>query len=159
MVDEEPVEERTEPEEPVGDAPAPKKKARRFKIEKKLIRRRMPKKTTLSTLHAALRLAVETGKVQFGTRSAVKNTLLGNARVLVLAANAPISTREQIQRYSALSSIPLIEFDGSSLELGSVCGKPYPVSLLSVYEMGSSNLMELARASETKKGSHARTHG
>jgi ribosomal protein L30E len=31
------------------------------------------------------------------------------------------------------------------MELGSVCGKPFPISVLSVYEEGSSNIIDLAK--------------
>jgi large subunit ribosomal protein L30e len=44
-----------------------------------------------------------------------------------------------------MSNVPLIQFEGNSMELGSVCGKPFPVSVLSVFEEGSSNILELAK--------------
>ena len=129
-------------------AKEPKKKTRYTKQEKKLVRRKAAKTEQSSNLPAILRLAVESGKVEFGSNNAIKDSRSSNTKLLIIAQNAPQQLKESINRYSALSSLPVIEFNGTSIELGSVCGKPYPVSVLSVHDAGSSNLLDFAK---TKK--------
>lgn len=119
----------------------PKKKKVRSK-KTRVVRRRKSKKEKERPLTGALRLAVESGKVDFGSRTAMAGA---KARVFVLAGNAQPDVREKVMSVAKAAGIPVIEFEGSSVELGSVCGKPFPVSVLSVYDEGSSNLSELAR--------------
>jgi large subunit ribosomal protein L30e len=112
---------------------------------KKAVRRRKSKKEKESPLASALRLAVESGEVEFGSKSALVNSKKGDAKLFVLAANAPSATRDQVLKQVKAKSLSLIEFEGSSLELGSVCGKPYPVAVLSVHKAGTSNILDLAK--------------
>jgi len=115
------------------------------KKKKKVIRRRKTKKEREKPITVAVRLAVESGKVKFGARTGIAASLLGKAKLFVLASNTPKETREKVERYAKISNIPFINFDGTSMELGSVCGRPFPISVLSVYDEGSSNIMELLK--------------
>lgn len=117
---------------------------KRFK-SKKLVKKRKSKKEKENPLSQAIRLTVETGKVEYGLRKGIKNSLLGKAKVIVIAENAPKSIFEDISYYCKLSEIPLIVYKGSSIELGSICGKPYPVMVLTIYDEGTSNILKLAK--------------
>jgi len=128
-----------EAEETAEEAPAKEKKTR------KVVRRRKTKKERENPLTVAVRLAVESGKVEFGGKAAADAGLNGKARAFVVAGNAPKDVRERVEGYAKLGGIPVISFEGSSVELGSVCGRPFPVSVLSVYEEGSSNILELVK--------------
>jgi len=94
----------------------------------------------------AIRLAVDTGKVKFGSRKAVKAALNGEAKLIVVAGNCPANVQGDIDYYSKLSNIATLKFSGTSVELGSVCGKPFPVSALIVLDAGTSNIMEALKA-------------
>ncbi|MBU0531894.1 50S ribosomal protein L30e [Candidatus Micrarchaeota archaeon] len=109
--------------------------------KKKVVRRRKTKKERENPITNAVRLTVESGKVEFGART----SLLGKAKLFVVAGNTPELIKEKVQKHAESSKIPIIQFDGSSIELGSVCGKPFPVSVLSIYEEGSSNIMKLVK--------------
>ena len=113
------------------------------KKQKKVVHRRKSKKEKEKPLTSAIRLTVEGGKVEFGARKGIKASLLGKAKLFVLAANAPTQIRESVLNFSKISQIPVIEFEGNSLELGSVCGKPFSVCVLSVYDEGTSQIMKL----------------
>lgn len=113
--------------------------------KKRLVRRRKSKKERESPISQAIRLAVESGKVEFGSRKSIKNSLLGKAKLFVIASNAPKNVVAEITKNSTHSKIPVLNFEGSTLDLGSICGNPYPVSVLSVYEAGSSNILDLVK--------------
>jgi large subunit ribosomal protein L30e len=115
------------------------------KKTKKVVRRRKSKKEKEHPISAAIRLAVESGKVEFGARTGIMAGIMGNAKLFVMATNTPADTRTKVEGYAKSSSIPIVDFDGSTMDLGSVCGKPFPVSVLSVFEAGSSPIMELAK--------------
>lgn len=118
---------------------------RRKRKEKKAVRKRKSRKEKENPLSRAVRLAVETGKVEFGAKTGVKDSLLGKAKLIVVSENSPAELTEDISHYCKLSGIPVLVFGGTSIELGSICGKPYPVSVLSVYDPGSSDIIEIAK--------------
>ena len=115
------------------------------KSKDKVIRKRKSKKEKENPLSGAIRLAVESGKVGFGSRRGIRELLMGNAKLAVVAGNVPPELAEDARRYGGISGIPMVDFPGTSLELGSICGKPFPVSVLVVYEEGVSNIMEFGK--------------
>ena len=94
-------------------------------------------------IERGIRVAVDTGKVILGSNKSIQAIKLGNGELVVMAANAPKNLKEDVEVYSKLSEIPVHIFDGSSVELGSICGKPFTVSVLVVQEPGDSNILEL----------------
>lgn len=93
-------------------------------------------------LDKAIRLAVDTGEVQFGSESAKNLASHAKAKLIILSANCPKETSATITRYAKLSRTPTLKYKGTSLELGSLCGVPFPVSALSIMEEGNSNILE-----------------
>ena len=92
-------------------------------------------------LSKAIRLAVDTGKVDLGAQMTKRHALNGSSKLIILAKNCPAEVRNDITHYAQLSEVKLTEFTGTSLELGNVCGKPFPVSALSVLEAGNSDIL------------------
>ena len=142
MAEEDDDEEMTEEPEEVAEEAA---KEGKKKKQRKVVRRRKTKKEKEKPLTSAIRLAVESGKTAFGARSGLTAGALGNAKLFVVASNTPSDIKEKMGKFSSASNIPLIIFEGSSMELGSVCGKPFPISVLSIYETGTSPILELAK--------------
>jgi large subunit ribosomal protein L30e len=93
-------------------------------------------------LNKAIRLVVDTGKVELGSDKARKIALMGNAKLIVLANNMPKTTLRDLEHFSRLSNVAIIKFDGTSLELGTICGKPFPVSALTIIEAGNSTILQ-----------------
>jgi large subunit ribosomal protein L30e len=94
-------------------------------------------------IERGIRVAVDTGKVILGSNKSLQAIKLGNGELVVMAANAPKTLKDDVETYSKLSEIPVHTFDGSSVDLGSICGKPFTVSVLVVQEPGDSNILEL----------------
>ncbi len=90
-----------------------------------------------------LRRAVDTGKVKFGYRNAEKNALAGKGKLLVVSAGIPKQRKERLSYLARLSGIPFHESKKSPLNLGSVCGKPFPVSAMVVFEQGKSRVLSI----------------
>ncbi|MDD5336877.1 MAG: 50S ribosomal protein L30e [Candidatus ainarchaeum sp.] len=138
--------DEAEPSEPAAvEAPGEAQEEVPKRKVKKAVKKRKSKKENENPLARAVRLAVETGKVEFGARNGVKDSLLGRAKLIVISENAPLTLREDVGYYSRLSEVPVLVFQGTSMELGSICGKPHSVSVLSVYEEGTSGIFELAK--------------
>ena len=106
--------------------------------QKKAVRRRKSKKEKENPITGAIRLAVESGKVEYGAKS-----MSTSAKLYVVSNNLPTDLLTKIEAKAKAGSIAILKFQGSSMELGSVCGCPFPVSVLSVVNPGTSNILEL----------------
>jgi large subunit ribosomal protein L30e len=94
-------------------------------------------------VNKAIVTTVKTGKIQFGTSNALKNAKVKKAKLIIIASNCPLHFRENIEYYCKLSDIPVSIYNGTSLDLGAVCGKPFAVSALSIKEPGDSNILKI----------------
>ncbi len=92
-------------------------------------------------LGKAIRMCLDSGEVKLGLRTALKDAMLGRGKLVVIAQNMPAPEASDLSRYCALSKLPLVTFEGTSMELGSVCGKPFSVSALVVIEAGNSPIL------------------
>lgn len=97
-------------------------------------------------INKAVATTVRTGKVLFGANNAVKNAKMGKARLIIVASNCPQKTRGDIEYYSRLSDVPIVIYNGTSIDLGAVCGKPFMVSALTIREPGDSDILKLTEA-------------
>ena len=104
----------------------------------------------MTSLERELKTAYTTGKVVLGSKSTIKLLKLGKVRLVVVAANADPTIKSDIQRYAQFSNTPILTFNGTSLELGALLGKPFPVQALAVLDPGESHIMELVE--EAKVG-------
>lgn len=94
-------------------------------------------------IERGIRVAVDTGKVILGSNKSIQAIKLGEGELVVIAANIPKDVKADVEAYASLSEMPVYTFEGSSVELGSICGKPFTVSVLVVQEQGDSNILEL----------------
>jgi len=93
----------------------------------------------------SLRTVVKTGKVNVGSRLTLRNARDGQGRLYIISRDCPTSTKKTLQDYSALTNTPVFVFSGSSIEMGSACKKPFPVSAITVFESGDSDIMDLLK--------------
>ena len=94
-------------------------------------------------LEKAIRMSVDTGKVEFGTRTCKSLAAHGKTKLILVAGNCPIGLKNEITELCKHSNIPCIEVKYPSLELGSLAGKPYPVLMMAVIEPGDSEILKL----------------
>jgi large subunit ribosomal protein L30e len=90
----------------------------------------------------SIRIAVDTGKTSYGVESTKKALLNKQAKLVIIANNTPQTIKEEIGYYAGLSEIPVLEYKGSTLDLGAVCGRPHFVSSLTIYELGDSDILK-----------------
>ncbi len=91
-----------------------------------------------------IQIAVKTGKVSFGVREAVDSARLARAKLLILSSNCPEPHKSNIVYYAKQSQVPVFEYPGPSVDLGTACGKPFVVAALTVKEPGDSEILKLA---------------
>ena len=98
-----------------------------------------------------LKIAIRTGEVVLGSKKTIQLTKLGKAKVVVVAANAPPKIKDDIMYYAKLSNVPVYVYEGSSVELGALCGKPFMVAALAIIDVGESNILDLVKSASEKQ--------
>ena len=91
-------------------------------------------------------MAINTGGVHLGSKVALREMRRGRARVAILSSNCPEETKETIENYGRLSKIPVIHHQKDSLDLGVLCGKPFPVSTIVINDPGDSKILDMLEA-------------
>ena len=87
----------------------------------------------------SLRTAIRDGKVSIGAKNTLKSIQRGDTQLVMLASNCPERFRERITS----KSVPTVNLEMTSVELGSICGKPFTISALSIIDAGSSDIMSI----------------
>lgn len=96
----------------------------------------------MADLARDIRLAVDTGKVVLGTREVMRSVSGNSAKLIVVAANGEKDAVRDILHECSVAGIKAVKIEGSSVELGTLCGKPYPVSAIAVIDEGHSSILE-----------------
>ncbi len=89
-----------------------------------------------------MRRLLKTGKVVIGAKRSLDAIRLGKAKGVVLATKLPKHIEDDVLYYAKLSGIKVIRFPGSSYELGTAVGKPFPITTIAIIDPGDSNLLE-----------------
>jgi len=79
-----------------------------------------------------LRNALKEKNIIMGSKRTIKYLKLGNVKIIVLANNCPEEIRKDIEYYAKLSNLKIENFDGTAKQLGTFCGKPFPIATLAI---------------------------
>ena len=90
-----------------------------------------------------IRVAVDTGDVTLGSEKSIQSLKLGKGQLVIVAENSPENILEDVEYYCKLSDIPSYTYKGTSVDLGSVCGKPFTVATLVINDPGDSTILEI----------------
>ena len=91
----------------------------------------------------SLRTVIATGKVLIGADQTAKAVSRGEAKMVILAQNAPHA--EDIRAAAAKKRVPVYAFEGMGTQLGPACGKPFAISALAVLDAGQSDVLQLGK--------------
>ncbi len=86
-------------------------------------------------INKVLRSVLSTGKVVIGTKQTIDAVKSEKAQVVVLSSNCPEKTM------NLMKGVAVINYPGSSVDLGVACGKPFSIAALAVLEAGESEIL------------------
>ncbi|MGI0100752.1 MAG: 50S ribosomal protein L30e [Candidatus Micrarchaeaceae archaeon] len=89
-----------------------------------------------------IRLAVDSGKIAFGINSASQSILSNEAKMVIIASKNKGDRLGDIQHLATISDVRVHVFNGTPMDLGVICGKPFSVSVLSIIDPGNSNILK-----------------
>lgn len=96
----------------------------------------------MADLSTNIRLAVDSGKVALGINKAMDSLKQNSSKLLIAASKGKSADLQDIMHVAKISGVKLVLFEGNSMELGAICGKPFSVSVLSIIEPGNSKILE-----------------
>lgn len=112
---------------------------RKYKAKKVVRKRKSVGKT--DPLEQAIRLTLESGKVIMGYRQSLNGINSKKVKAVLVASTARKDVIDGIKNVSNATKTPVFEYKGTTLKLGTICGKPYSVSVLSITDEGTSDIL------------------
>lgn len=92
-----------------------------------------------------IKRVVETGEVKMGSKSVSKTITSGKLKLVIVSSNCPKLMKESIAHNAGVAKIPVYSYKGTSLELGEVCRKPFPISAMAIVAPGDASLTQLVK--------------
>ena len=84
------------------------------------------------SLIESIQNAIKTNQVAMGYKESIRLVKSQTPKMIVVAKNLPENRQKEIEHNAKLGNVKLEIFEGSSKELGIVCGKPFPVSVIAI---------------------------
>jgi len=75
---------------------------------------------------------IKQDKILFGYKSVMKSIKSSRPKLIVYANNLPEDRKKMIEHNAKISNVEIKEYPNDSVNLGLVCGKPFPVSTLAI---------------------------
>jgi large subunit ribosomal protein L30e len=88
----------------------------------------------------ALKVALETGRVKIGLSETLAATKANKARLVIVARTCP---DPKLASGRQIGKAPVYHYDGTAVDLGQACGRPYPISAMAILDPGSSAILTL----------------
>jgi len=76
--------------------------------------------------------AIKSDKTIFGYRESIKFIKTDTPKLIIIVKNMPDNMRNEIEQNAKVSEVKVEVFDGTSKELGLVCGKPFPITTITI---------------------------
>jgi large subunit ribosomal protein L30e len=100
-------------------------------------------------LEKVIKDAIEDDKCSFGTKEAIST--IKNSKLVVLSHSVSEEILEKIQKAAKNAKVPTLNYNGSSVELGRLCGAQFRISALSLKTLSDTNLKAITKELEIEK--------
>ena len=97
-------------------------------------------------LEKVIKDAMDDKKCSLGTKEVIGS--MKNSKLIILSKSIPTNTLQKIEETAKSSKIPTMNFNGSSVELGRLCGTQFRISALSLKTLSETNLKTLLKEAE-----------
>ena len=102
---------------------------------------------TQKLLEKTLKDAIKENQCILGTKHVLNS--ISNSKLVVLSNSMQTEIREKIESSAKKSKIPTLTFDGTSVNLGKLCGLQFRVSSISLPQISQSDVTSLKKESES----------
>ncbi len=99
-------------------------------------------------LEKALKDAMKEKKSILGSKEVLNS--IKDSKLVVLSQSAPKITADKILENAKKEKISTLQFEGSSVALGRLCGLQFRVSTISLTSLSDANIKSIIKESETE---------
>mmetsp|Transcript_5662 Transcript_5662/g.6142 ORF Transcript_5662/g.6142 Transcript_5662/m.6142 type:complete len:113 (-) Transcript_5662:56-394(-) len=103
-------------------------------------------KKAQESINSRLALVIKSGKYTLGNKQATKNLKAGQAKLIVIANNTPALRKSEMEYLAMLSKCYVHHYNGGNIDLGTACGRYFPVSVFCVLEEGDSDILRVMQS-------------
>ncbi len=100
-------------------------------------------------LEKALKDALKEDKVTMGAKQVLHS--IKNSKLIVLSQSVEKEIFEKIQSDAKKEKIPFVNFQGTSVALGRLCGLQFRISTLSFTSLTDTNIQSILKDTETEE--------
>ena len=97
-------------------------------------------------LEKVIKDAMDDKKCSLGAKEVISS--MKNSKLIILSQSVPKNMHQKIQEAAQISKISTLNFKGSSVELGRLCGTQFRISALSLKTLSETNLKTLLKEAE-----------
>ena len=97
-------------------------------------------KSKVDTINSKIQLVMRSGKYVLGGAQTLTTLRQGRSKLVVIANNCPPIKKAELEYYAMLSKTPVHHYAGNNLDLGTACGKHFRSCVLSITDVGDSDL-------------------
>ena len=94
-------------------------------------------------LEKVIKDAMEDKKCSLGAKEVIGS--MKTSKLIILSQSVPMIMVQKIQETAKSSKVPTLNFKGSSVELGRLCGTQFRISALSLRTLSETNLKILLK--------------
>ena len=91
---------------------------------------------------------MKSGKASLGYKQTLKTLRQSKSKLVIISSNCPPLRKSEIEYYAMLAKCTVIHYTGNNVDLGTACGKYYRCSVLSVTDVGDSDIVRTQEAGE-----------
>ncbi len=88
------------------------------------------KKVVVNPAIAEIKDNIKKGKLIFGSETTLKQMRTGNLTKVYLSSNASAELKGDLEHYSPLANVEIVQLDIPNDELGVVCKKPFSIAVI-----------------------------
>lgn len=85
---------------------------------------------------------MKSGVTHLGYKTTLKATREGKSQLLVVSSNCPALHKSVLEYHALLGKVGIYYYTGNNRELGTACGKLFPVSVLTIENPGDSDILK-----------------
>ena len=100
-------------------------------------------------LEKAIKDAVGDSKCSFGTKEVIKS--IKSSKLVVFSQSVPVSVAQKMIEAAKSAKVPALNYNGSSVDLGRLCGTQFRISAVSLKTLSDTNLKAIIKDAETEK--------
>ena len=99
-------------------------------------------------LEKTLKDALKANECTLGTKQVLNS--ISKSKLVILSKSVPEETYKKIETDAKKSNITTLKFDGTSVNLGKLCGLQFRISAISLPKISESDIKSLLKESETQ---------